>query len=100
MTGDINLYARWAHNGINITTATSTTSTWGGDTNSVTVTATFKDGNGNPLQGITVDIESLYKSWGSAAHLGLKTDAVVKSVKHTVSLDGAGDRSMNIIYCC
>jgi uncharacterized repeat protein (TIGR02543 family) len=99
VTGDINLYARWAHNGINITTATSTTSTWEGDTNSVTVTATFKDGNGNPLQGITVDIESLYKSWGSAAHLGLKTDASGQvSVKHTVSLDGAGDRSMNIIY--
>lgn len=58
-----------------------------------------KDGNGNPLQGITVDIESLYKSWGSTAHLGLKTDASGQvSVKHSVSLDGAGDRSMNIRY--
>jgi hypothetical protein len=97
VSGDLTVYARWANKGIQIT---ATTSGPGRNDKKFKITATVKDGNGTPLSGITVDIETLYNSGNfTTNHIGLPTNASGQvTATHDATLSGAGDRSMYIKY--
>jgi hypothetical protein len=100
VTGNVTVFARWANNGIVITV---TTTGPGSKDKKYTVTATVKDGNGVALKGIIVDIEALYASSSSTGwtsnHLGLSTNSNGQvTANYDATLNGAGDRKMNILF--
>ena len=107
LTADTQLYARWVNNIVYTITLKNnkgveyTESTTARNGHIIHIYVVIKDGNGDPLKGIPVNVETKYGSdWQSTNHLGLISNAngEIPLVKHKAVVQSGGLSSATEYY--